>query len=325
MPIKTNRPGDCVIYAVLTLFFLLAGPVPAYAQAPEPGDGEPRTGVFATHFDERSPHSDFDRMNAVARWNREQMPEYEVSEHEFQLVVPEDYDGSEPYGLMVFIHSSNDVTVRTSYGPRWLSDVETRNGGCLTCHEKDQQLLWMGSAHEQESMACDTCHDSHEKTDLALATDTAQDQCLSCHTQVRAQIHLPSRHPIVEGKTDCVDCHNPHGGLGDGALHQVSLNDNCYSCHQETRGPFLWEHPPVAEDCSLCHRPHGSVNERLLTARGPAMCQQCHAASFHPSVPYGSEGLPSGNSNRNLLGKNCMNCHSQVHGSNHPSGARLTR
>jgi DmsE family decaheme c-type cytochrome len=212
-----------------------------------------------------------------------------------------------------------------SYGPRWPSDVETRNGGCLACHEKDQQLLWMGSAHEQENMACDACHDSHEKTDLALATDTAQDQCLSCHTQVRAQIHLPSRHPIVEGKTDCVDCHNPHGGLGDGALHQVSLNDNCYSCHQETRGPFLWEHPPVAEDCSLCHRPHGSVNERLLTARGPAMCQQCHAASFHPSVPYGSEGLPSGTSNRNLLGKNCMNCHSQVHGSNHPSGARLTR
>jgi hypothetical protein len=26
-----------------------------------------------------------------------------------------------------------------------------------------------------------------------------------------------------------------------------------------------------------------------------------------------------------MLGKNCLNCHSQVHGSNHPSGARLTR
>jgi hypothetical protein len=67
------------------------------------------------------------------------------------------------------------------------------------------------------------------------------------------------------------------------------------------------------------------VHERLLTARGPASCQQCHAAAFHPSVPYGSEGLPSGNANQNLLGKNCLNCHSQVHGSNHPSGARLTR
>jgi hypothetical protein len=26
-----------------------------------------------------------------------------------------------------------------------------------------------------------------------------------------------------------------------------------------------------------------------------------------------------------VLGKNCMNCHTEVHGSNHPSGARQTR
>jgi DmsE family decaheme c-type cytochrome len=212
-----------------------------------------------------------------------------------------------------------------SFGPRWPSDVETRNGSCLNCHENNAQLLWMGSAHQEESLSCDACHNSHQKTDLAMAEESAQEQCLTCHTQVRAQVHLPSRHPIAEGKTACVDCHNPHGGLGDTALHQVSLNDNCFSCHQEKRGPFLWEHAPVAEDCALCHRPHGSVNDRLLTARGPALCQQCHAAAFHPSVPYGSEGLPGGTANRNLLGKNCLNCHSQIHGSNHPSGARLTR
>ena len=100
----------------------------------------------------------------------------------------------------------------------------------------------------------------------------------------------------------------PHGGLG-------LLGG----------GAARWEHDPVAEDCSLCHRPHGSVNDRLMTTRGPASCQQCHAAAFHPSVPYGSEGLPSGSANQNLLGKNCLNCHSQIHGSNHPSGARLTR
>ena len=212
-----------------------------------------------------------------------------------------------------------------SFGPRWPSDAETRNGSCLGCHENGDQLLWAGSAHEQESMTCDSCHNSHEQTDLGLVEEQSQQQCLTCHTQVKAQIHLPSRHPIAEGKTACVDCHNPHGSLGDAALHQTSVNDNCFSCHQEKRGPFLWEHPPVAEDCALCHRPHGSVNDRLLTAKGPASCQQCHAAAFHPSVPYGSEGLPGGTANQNLLGKNCLNCHSQIHGSNHPSGARLTR
>ena len=212
-----------------------------------------------------------------------------------------------------------------SFGPKWPSDTETRNGSCLNCHEQGDQLLWAGSAHEQENMTCDSCHNSHQQQDLQLDEALAQEQCLTCHTQVKAQLKLPSRHPIDEGKTACVDCHNPHGALGEASLHQVTLNDNCFSCHQEKRGPFLWEHPPVAEDCSLCHRPHGSVHDRLLTTRGPASCQQCHAAAFHPSVPYGSEGLPSGNANQNLLGKNCLNCHSQVHGSNHPSGARLTR
>jgi DmsE family decaheme c-type cytochrome len=212
-----------------------------------------------------------------------------------------------------------------SFGPRWLSDVETRNTACLNCHEAGDQLLWAGSEHQLENIACNDCHQSHRQRDLAGAGEASQSLCLSCHTQVRAQLQLPSRHPIEEGKTACTDCHNPHGGLGDGALHQVSLNDNCFSCHQEKRGPFLWEHPPAAEDCALCHRPHGSVHDRLLTARGPALCQQCHAAAFHPSVAYGSEGLPGGSANQNLLGKNCLNCHGQVHGSNHPSGARLTR
>ena len=212
-----------------------------------------------------------------------------------------------------------------SFGPRWQSDVTARNSACLNCHESGEQLLWAGSAHEQENIACDTCHNAHKFADLALDHVASEAQCLSCHTKVRAQLNLPSRHPITEGKTACRDCHNPHGGLGEGALHQVTLNDNCFSCHQEKRGPFLWEHPPAAEDCSECHRPHGSVHPRLLNARGPALCQQCHAAAFHPSVSYDAAGLPGAGADINLLGKNCLNCHGQIHGSNHPSGARLTR
>jgi DmsE family decaheme c-type cytochrome len=212
-----------------------------------------------------------------------------------------------------------------SFGPRWPSDAETRNASCQGCHDNGDQLLWAGSAHQQDNLGCNDCHRSHQVRDIALDDRESQQLCLNCHSQVRAELQLPSRHPITEGKTACGDCHNPHGGLGDAALHQATLNDNCFSCHQDKRGPFLWEHPPAAEDCSLCHRPHGSVNARLLTARGPALCQQCHAAAFHPSVPYGSQGLPGGAPNQNVLGKNCLNCHSQSHGSNHPSGARLTR
>jgi len=96
-------------------------------------------------------------------------------------------------------------------------------------------------------------------------------------------------------------------------------------CHADKRGPFLFEHPPATEDCSLCHLPHGSVNENLLATRTPFLCQQCHSAAFHPSQLNDGQGLPNANASPFLLGQNCMNCHPQVHGSNHPSGARLTR
>ncbi len=212
-----------------------------------------------------------------------------------------------------------------SFGPRWPSDLETRNGACLACHNNGEQLMWAGSPHQQENMACTDCHTLHTGADPVLDKNQAVEMCGSCHTKVRAELQLPSHHPIAEGKTVCTDCHNPHGGAGDAALREVTVNDNCLDCHQEKRGPFLWEHEPVSEDCTLCHRPHGSVHDRLLVTQGPALCQQCHSAAFHPSLPYGGENLPGGSASRYVVGKNCLNCHSQVHGSNHPSGARLTR
>jgi DmsE family decaheme c-type cytochrome len=217
-----------------------------------------------------------------------------------------------------------------SFGPRWRSSAETTEQACQGCHAGGERLHWTGSAHQSADISCGSCHQAHRQSRISLltatvATDAATEACLDCHTEQRASLRLPSRHPIAEGKTACTDCHNPHGSLSVAALRQPSVNDNCFSCHSELRGPYLWEHAPAAEDCSLCHRPHGSVHPRLLNARGPALCQQCHAAAFHPSLPYGAEGLPGGSANQNLLGKNCLNCHGQVHGSNHPSGARLTR
>ncbi len=217
------------------------------------------------------------------------------------------------------------VAPTVSFGPRWPAPAGERNESCLACHENGQQMMWAGAEHQREGLSCDNCHNSHQQWDPALSREHSTELCSSCHPRQQAEARLPSRHPILEGKTACGDCHNPHGGLGDAALHQVSVNDNCISCHQEKRGPFLWEHPPASEDCSLCHKPHGSVNSRLLTARGPALCQQCHSAAFHPSLPYGGEGTAAGTPDRYIAGTNCMNCHSQVHGSNHPAGGRLAR
>jgi DmsE family decaheme c-type cytochrome len=123
----------------------------------------------------------------------------------------------------------------------------------------------------------------------------------------------------------CSDCHNVHDGNNDLLLVEDNVNDTCYSCHAEKRGPVLWEHAPVTENCSLCHQPHGSNHPASLTKRPPLLCQQCHSASGHPGVGYTSDDIDDIPNNRFMLARGCMNCHSEVHGSNHPSGSSQIR
>jgi DmsE family decaheme c-type cytochrome len=123
--------------------------------------------------------------------------------------------------------------------------------------------------------------------------------------------------PLREGKMVCTDCHNPHGSATAGLLRANSINDNCYKCHAEKRGPFLFEHAPVRENCLNCHDPHGSVNEYLLKVARPRLCSECHAAFGH--------GLNSGPLVVQGIGRSCQNCHTEVHGTNSPSGPLLHR
>jgi DmsE family decaheme c-type cytochrome len=125
----------------------------------------------------------------------------------------------------------------------------------------------------------------------------------------------------------CSDCHNAHGSATAAMLNKPTVNQTCYSCHAEKRGPMLWEHAPVAEDCTLCHSAHGAVRAALLNKSPPLLCQQCHTVAGHPSVARTGAALPGGSAGGQifLLAGSCTNCHSQVHGSNHPSGAKLMR
>lgn len=206
--------------------------------------------------------------------------------------------------------------------------VAARNQVCLGCHETSVRMHWKGSRHESENVACTSCHSLHKQSDPILATATQADVCVTCHKTRRADMLKPSNHPMREGQMTCSGCHNAHGSTGPRLLVKDTVNETCFTCHAEKRGPFLWEHAPVREDCSLCHKPHGSVNASLLKSRTPWLCQQCHMASQHPSSAYSGTGLPGAtlpSGAQQMLGKNCMNCHSEVHGSNHPSGARKTR
>ena len=211
------------------------------------------------------------------------------------------------------------------FGFNSTATVEAQNAQCLDCHNSDVGAGWHSGGHPVDEVACVDCHNSHSAVDEVLLTSTQPDVCYDCHQVVRTETMKAFSHPFFQGKMDCSGCHAPHGENVATSLVHESVNDTCQSCHAETRGPYLWEHAPVSEDCGLCHAPHGSNHPGMLTKRAPLLCQSCHSQAGHPSIAYGSEGLASGMPSQYLLGQSCMNCHSQVHGSNHPSGSKLMR
>jgi DmsE family decaheme c-type cytochrome len=194
------------------------------------------------------------------------------------------------------------------------------NAICLSCHDKGHRAMWQGSTHETRGVACTNCHSVMKnltpKHQLAKANEI--DVCFQCHKNKRAEIWRSSHMPVREGKMTCTSCHNPHGSFGDSLLKEATVNDNCYKCHAEKRGPFLWEHAPVRENCANCHDPHGSNNDFLLKISRPRLCQQCHNAAQHPSNPRNPVSVYA-------IGRECQNCHSTHHGSNSPAGARFQR
>jgi DmsE family decaheme c-type cytochrome len=166
--------------------------------------------------------------------------------------------------------------------------------------------------------------------------------CQSCHQQQRAEFRKKSHMPVPEGKMTCVDCHNPHGSTGKKLLKADTVNDVCYTCHAEKRGPFIWEHAPVRENCMNCHSPHGSNADKLLIQPRPHLCSGCHSTTGTMGhalwgnnttgntgsavSPTNLNGAALGNApNKRMTGRSCQNCHSTIHGSNSPSGARFQR
>jgi len=220
--------------------------------------------------------------------------------------------GREPAGIIDFGHPG-------------ASAPDKQNAMCLGCHRANAAHDWDASAHAASGVACASCHTLHAAQDPVRAAETQIEVCTTCHQAQHTDLYKLSHHPLREGKMACADCHSPHGSTALAQLTHNTVNETCTTCHAEFRGPFLWEHQPVTEDCDNCHEPHGSAQPSLLKVRTPFLCQQCHEGAGHPSVPNTPQGLPGGMPSAFLLAGGCINCHSQVHGSNHPSGRALMR
>ena len=217
------------------------------------------------------------------------------------------------------------------------SPVSARNSVCLSCHQNGERIGWVGSTHARNDIACTNCHTAHTTRDPVTVRQTQFQICFTCHKQQQAQTNYFSHHPVREGLVTCADCHNPHGGHSSALLREVTVNQTCYNCHAEKRGPFLREHPPVRENCVICHTPHGSTQPRLLIERPPYLCQNCHDGTFHPGAPYSAQNLQGKSTvlpgaatatittKFQMIGHSCLNCHSQIHGTNSPGGGVFLR
>lgn len=210
----------------------------------------------------------------------------------------------------------------------WGTPVETQNAQCLGCHEGRARIYWPGSAHAANRVACSDCHNPMARLSAAglLAKTGISETCYGCHAQQRAEFRKRSRMPLPEGKLQCTSCHNPHGSATRPLLVANSVNDTCYGCHAEKRGPFIWEHAPVRENCLSCHQAHGSNHEALLVSARPFLCAQCHTNRTHQNRLFTTLNTPAGaDPSTWVMGRSCQTCHAQIHGSNHPAGARFLR
>lgn len=218
------------------------------------------------------------------------------------------------------------------------SSADVQNETCLSCHKGSERANWEGSEHQIRDLACSSCHEVHAASDAVLDKITQPEVCESCHATQRAEMRRISTHPVQAGEMGCADCHNPHGSTGPSLLVKNSVNETCYMCHAEKRGPFLWEHSPSTDDCSICHSAHGSTNSPLLKQRVPWLCQDCHSADHGAAINSGanledgnvtsSNGMvptASRNPRAQMNARACVNCHVLVHGSNHPAGAKFSR
>jgi DmsE family decaheme c-type cytochrome len=101
------------------------------------------------------------------------------------------------------------------------------------------------------------------------------------------------------------------------------VNNLCYTCHAEKRGPFIWEHAPVRENCLNCHLQHGSTNDKLLKLSRPFLCMTCH--NFNGAMGHTFRNPNTAGAPDQIRGRSCQNCHNQIHGSNSPNGQRFRR
>jgi predicted CXXCH cytochrome family protein len=240
--------------------------------------------------------------------------------------------------LVVVGVSSCSIAQRTLFLPPEIEGASfVGNKSCYECHTNITRSFAAsphGRLHlEEAKMAgqtgCESCHGPGSKH-IAVGGGRGKfiinpgkdpSNCFGCHLQTHAEFSMPQHHPVLEGKMNCVQCHDPHGMdimKASRGLAMARMNENCAECHREQTMPHAFEHEALREGCATCHQPHGSVNAKLLNVRDNNLCLKCHAQTPGTGVKSGEIYIGREPHTDKLRMGGCYSagCHTAVHGSN---------
>lgn len=236
---------------------------------------------------------------------------------------------------VVLVNSCSTVT-RTVFAPPEIPGAHfVGNKACADCHAaitKKFPSSPHARVHFEGAMAgqtgCESCHGpgslhiqagGSRKLIFNPGKDPAS--CFQCHLETHAEFNLPQHHPVIEGRMNCVQCHDPHGSdimKPAGGLAMARQNESCAQCHREQTRPMVFEHEAMREGCAVCHSPHGSINRKLLTGNDANLCLRCHAQNQGVNAGNGKIFIGMTDHTAFLKQGSCWTsgCHTAVHGSN---------
>ena len=162
------------------------------------------------------------------------------------------------------------------------------------CHQDFGKGKHVHPAMEDEE--CESCHEQQGKKHAFEYPAEDNDLCYECHDTHDKK----NQHPALED--GCTTCHNPHQSDTEFMLEADSMEELCFTCHDEDLTSLEWAHAPAeAGECASCHNPHESDNSSLLVKSSPDVCYQCHTDK--------EEDMSGGVSVHAAADDDCVNCH----------------